>query len=618
MPATFNNKIEIRLKDLFLFLFFVFLATIHLYPGAGSNGNVEQWINITNHTFHGNQDFLFSYGPLFWITGGTTTQYSAASYWLATIFLSGMYAVFWATTLSLALETRTILLLSVAFLLFIGSLTFFPALFLWPFILVVYLEQRPTVKLDQKLYLLLGLFIALAAYIRFYWGMVALATLGSYFFSRALADRKFLGLAWLLAGLVVSYVVIGLIVFHNTESLLNYLLINNQLSFGNSVDMTLDVNNRNGTWVAVTLIFIALNIYVLLRKKYVLLTLNVLLLLFLKVGFSRTDHYIDHFVPPVAVLLLLPLLDKSHFGRVTFLIVAASLYYLNVVPSYPGAPDRKPLRPVVNFNVDYDSRMQAAYQEYKLSPELLSLIGNSSIDVYPYNNEYAFANKLNYQHRPVFQNYMTLTPKLDSLNQAFYESAGRPRFVLWTTGIMCTSLQCNPFASFDGKYSLNEDPLTTSAILMNYHPVRAGTGKNGFPLVLLEKNDSVSKYSETLVASQEKLEFGKWYEVPRGGEGLYKVKPEFNFTLYGRAKNMLFRGSILKVKFKLPSGDIKEYRANILNSASGILVSPLLDSFEFAGIGPTHIMFEASSQRYFEPSFSAQWVRIPAAGLKVK
>jgi hypothetical protein len=618
MFMSINNSHQISFKGLFFFFVVVFIATLHPFSPAGSNGNVEQWMNITNQAFYGNQDFLFSYGPLFWLTGGTPAQYSLTTYWLSIAFLSGVHAVFWAAIVSMALETRTILFFSGLFLLFIGSLVFLPALFLWPFLLVVYLDRFGRNKSAAKTYFLLGMLVAFEFYVRFYWGLVALATLGSYLFSCALADKKISAILQLLAGWFISYILLGLLIFHDYKSLLDYIVINNQLSFGNSVDMTLDVVNRPGTWLAVAAVFIAFNVYAALARKYLWITINVLLLLFLKVGFSRTDHYLEHFIPEVAILLILPALDKSALSRATLVVVATCLYYLAVIPSFPGAPVRKPFRASVDFNVDYASRMQTSYGDFKLSQDLLDVIGKGKIDVYPYNNEYAFANKLNYKHRPSFQNYMTLTPKLDSMNQLFFESDERPQFILWTGGITCGTPACNPFDSFDGKYSLNEDPLTSSAILLNYHVVKEGVGRAGTRVVLLEKNQAISRYAETPISTQENMEFGKWYKAPASNGALLKLKPEFKLTLYGRLRNLLFRGEVLKVKYLLPSGETKEYRANILNAGSGVIVSPLPDKLDFGGAAPTHIMFEMASRRYFAPSFNAEWVAIPVTSLKVR
>ena len=78
-----NSKLSDFLKKyrneslVFFVVFVVVFSSMKMLTGSGSNGNVEHWINLTNQMFYGKQDFLFSYGPLFWLTaGGATTQYN--------------------------------------------------------------------------------------------------------------------------------------------------------------------------------------------------------------------------------------------------------------------------------------------------------------------------------------------------------------------------------------------------------------------------------------------------------------------------------------------------------------------------------------------------------------
>ncbi len=595
----------------FLAVFVIVFSSLKMYSVAVSNGNVEQWVNLTNQMFYEGNDFLFSYGPLYWLAGGSSSQHSAYAYWSSIVFLSLINASFWSVVSTLVSRANTYIFLAAAFFLFFSNLIFSAALFILPFAIVAYFEcskDKPLV-IGPRLMMVLGAVVGFLFYVRFFYGLVGLATFGSYFFVRLFSEKKISGLALFVAAVIASYIIAGLIIFHDKASLVNYLIINKNLSFGNSVDMTLDVVNSPKTFAAALLIIAFLNIYLLLRRRSLLLTANVLLLLFFKLGFSRTDHYVNYFVIPAAALALIMVFDKGRLGKVLFLLTMACLYYLSINPSYSGAPTKNALLPAIDFKVEYEDRMQGLYADFKLEEDLLRKIGKSTIDVYPYNNEYAFANKLNYTHRPLFQNYMTLTPTLDLMNKEFFESSRRPQFILWTSGIDCRSKNCNVFDAFDQKFSLNEDPLTVSSILLNYHVVKISKGKGGAPLMLLETNDGQVAYSE-LPVSEVTMKFGEWYKVPKFSEGVVKVLPDFKFTVYARLKNLLFRGSILKVRYKLVSGDIREYRLNILNSKSGVWVTPLLDSFELSGDAVDSVMFVSGNADYFNPEFKSRWVGV--------
>lgn len=606
-----------KLIFIFLLMFVVVFSSIKLSTGVGSNGNVEQWINVTNAMFYGNQDFLFSYGPLYWLSGGTTTQYNIFTYWSTIVFLSFVISYFWATTFTLTYKANSYIFFAITYFLFFDALNFKSALYLWSFATVAYLEfsKSSPITLKSKGLIIVGFLIGFSFYVRFFYGIVSLATFSAYFCVDFLAKRRIREFILFAGSVLVSYLFFGMLIFHEVSSIVHYFIINKNLSFGNSVDMTLDRINSRESLIAVTLTSLFMNIYLLIKRRSLFLPINALFLLFFKLGFSRTDHYVGYFVVPVAALALIMLFEKSKLAKFLFALTMGCLYYLLSNPSYPGAPARNPLTLPIDFAVDYNVRLGNSYSSFKLNEEFRRRIGNSKIDVYPYNNEYIFANNLNYWHRPLFQNYMTLTPTLDLMNQHFFESPERPKFVLWTAGLSCSpAANCNAFDGLDKKYSLNEDPLTSSSILLNYHIVSAQKGRNGVPLILLEENNNYTNYSKSVI-SEEEMRFGQWYKVPKFEGQVIKLIPNLKFTAYGWLKNLLFRGSILKIKYRFTTGEVREYRLNIINSKSGIWISPLLDNFELSGFAIDSIMLESQSSRYFQPTFKSTWLNIPISGV---
>lgn len=609
------KSLLVRYKAELLIFFAVFVlvfSSTKMYSVAVSSGNVEQWVNLTNQVFYDGRDFLFSYGPLYWLVGGSSSLYNAESYWLAIAFVSLVNAAFWSLIFTLVHRGQAYIYLAVAFFLFFSAITFSPAFYLLPFALVAYFDcakEKPMI-VGRRGMLALGAVVGFLFYVRFFYGLVGLATFGSYFFIRLFSERRPSRLICFVVAVAISYLIVGFAIFHDASSIVNYLIINKNLSFGNSVDMTLDIVNSKRSLIAALIVIGVLNVYLLIKRRTLLLTVNVLLLLLFKLGFSRTDHYLGYFVIPTAALALVMVFDRNWIGRMLFTVTMVCLYYMATTPSYSGAPTKDSLQPAIDFRAEYTDRMQGLYADFKLDDQLLKKIGQASIDIYPYNNEYAFANKLNYKHRPSFQNYMTLTPALGLMNKDFFESSARPDFVLWTAGIVCVSKDCNVFDAFDQKYSLNEDPQTVNVILQNYHIVSYSSGKGGVPLILMAANE-VKTVSEDVSLSESTMKFGQWQKVPKFSNGVVKAVPDFELTIYARLKNLLFRGDILKVRYRLVSGDIREYRLNILNSKSGVWVTPLLDNFGFSGDAVDSVMFVSDSARYFNPEFNVKWVGTP-------
>lgn len=603
--------------NIFFGVFVLIISTLKIYNNIPSAMSVEQWMNLTFSMFHGEQDFLFSYGPLYWITGASTTTYSSHEYWLIVIFWAAIYAAFWSLVLSTCIRSKSGAFLALVFILFIGTIYYASALFLISFCAVMFLEasRHSRIEIRTPIYVALGVIVGFALYIRFFHGLTAFITLGAYFFSLFLVNKKIGRPIAFIAATAIAYIVVGAIIFHEARSLIDYLIINRHLSFGNSIDMTMDVDTNTRVYMLAGISVLLINISLIKNNLMLVLPANAILLICFKTGFSRIDHYIPYFIVPAAVISLSMVLKKGWLGKVLFLGSIGCLYVAAAVPAYTGAPVIDVAKKGTNTDADYETRLAGIYQAYKLPETVISLIGNSKVDVYPYINEYAYANKLNYYHRPLFQNFMTLTPELDKLNQEFFESSRRPEFVIWTPGVLCSQQDCNFFDNFDNKYSLNEDPLTTSAILNNYKPVMTVTGKGGIPVVIMKANSDITKYKQATVASQ-RMEFGKWYKVPTSSSGIVKVIPNFEITAVGKLQNTLFRGQIVKISYMTRYGVLKEYRLNIINSKSGIMASALPSNFEMGADEVDSIKFSVDSSHYMKPSFNAEWIATPFPALK--
>lgn len=457
-------------------------------------------------------------------------------------------------------------------------------------------------------------------YVRFFYGLLGLLTIGSYLFSQFITRKKLSDGFYFSVSVVIFYILFGFIIFHDNINIINYLKINSQLSFGNSVDMTLGVENTVGCYISVMLIFLLLNAYIILNKRNnLLLTINIIFIILFKLGFSRTDHYISYFVYPIAAMSLVMIFERRLVNNILFLSVIACLFYLVSNPIYPNARTIDYLSVNIDANKSFNERIANTYPEFKLKKEILDEVGNSSIDIYPYNNEYAFSNSLNYVPRPVFQNYMTLTPKLDRMNEAFFSSDQRPEFILWTAGVTCNAPDCNAFDGFDLKYSLNEDPLTSMSIISNYHQVMLSSGKNNSPVMLFKKNSTKNILKENII-SESTLRLNKWYQVPVINSGVVKIKPDFKFTILGRIKNMFYRGDVLKIRYRLTDGQEILHRVNILNAPSGILLSPLLDKFEesgFSGKTVESFMLEIDSNYYLKDDLNATFIQFDIPNIKI-
>ena len=598
-------------------IFLVGLVSVRPAPKSSTLG-VEQWMNLTNELFYGDRDFIFSYGPLFWLFDGVAQPYNLASYILSVVAISATGAIFWGIATILAWRTGSLWMLGAMFICLAVGLFFPQQQATWPLLVIAYLEYRKEKPIESNLFLLaiFGLLAAIFMYVRFYYGLIAVATFGSYFLYRSIKYRKIYELPVLSISFAIGYLALGMLIFKEGGSITSYVMRNLQLGYGNAVDMTLDVS-ENVIVAALSAILVA-GIFVqtaLLRPAMALSTLAIVLIS-IKLGFGRSDHFTSHFVLMVLATWLVLTYERSSFGRTIASILGLLLVILGNTPIFPGAPTLGGWRLPIDFVEPYDRRMSRTYAEFVLPEEVLKEIGSETIDIYPYRNEYAFANRLNYRHRPSFQNYMTLTPALDEENSRFLSGRNRPEFVLWTGEVGCVN-DCNPFFDVDGKLSLNEDPLTVDAILSNYVPIVTTETAAGAPVTLFKASVTGG------IRDQRQLEhfdmaFGEWYKIPQRQDGhVVRLELSLTFTFIGRLRNLLWRGEPLYASYLLESGVTMKVRTNILNSASGLWASPFLKDLTFAGEEVVAIRLEPPSSNYMVANFVASWRTYKAPALSI-
>jgi hypothetical protein len=87
-------------------------------------------------------------------------------------------------------------------------------------------------------------------------------------------------------------------------------------------------------------------------------------------------------------------------------------------------------------------------------------IGVSKVDIYPWNAQLLFENKLNFSPRPVFQPYTAYTKDLETMNFNHYNNRQTaPDFVIYE------------FLAIDQRYPLFDEPKVNLCLLKNYQVV---------------------------------------------------------------------------------------------------------------------------------------------------
>ena len=206
MTKLFENQ---RVLLGFFVLFITILLSMQFDDTPSSANNVEQWVNLTNQMFYGSHDFMFSYGPMYWIVGGTSSIYNKFTYIISRLYLTLNYSLFWTILSILLIKNKSYMWLAITYLLclctlkvnntlalFLHTLTLNNALYLLPLVFIYFLEysQDEPVKLNIICYFLLGLYIGFMFYIRFFFGFIGVVTISTYLFSKTIPHYKNLNL----------------------------------------------------------------------------------------------------------------------------------------------------------------------------------------------------------------------------------------------------------------------------------------------------------------------------------------------------------------------------------------------------------------------------------------
>ncbi len=319
-----------------------------------------------------------------------------------------------------------------------------------------------------------------------------------------------------------------------------------------------------------------------------------MLFLLFKHGFVRADIHILIFFgfAPLYYYLFFSfsrrVFQKELASRVLWLFLLCSLFSLNTFPlihyltqnpkikayfksRYPGinrsnftsyslAPSQD-LGFVWNTYWESSSLAEPDTLDRILDPAWLKEIGDSPVDIFPYEISLLYFNNLNYRPRPVIQSYSAYDPYLDKLNAQFLSRKAAPEYLLFAAN------------SIDKRYPLWDEGLTKQAILSNYDFLGQKKG-----LILLKKRKQARSQKLTL-KRQETVHLGDtiWVEEP---EGLEVIVPEIAYTALGKVLRFGYQPPPLFIELILADDTILQYRAIPTLLESGVIANKCIVSLD--------------------------------------
>jgi hypothetical protein len=298
---------------------------------------------------------------------------------------------------------------------------------------------------------------------------------------------------------------------------------------------------------------------------------------FWKYGFSRQDIW--HLETTFKVLVLaagplLLLLDVRrwyHFALMGGVLIG---FFLNLrhsegwnPPEWHGTGWRNGL----DWLQDFTEKKQRYAEQYRqnvqkshaLPDSVRQIIGNGTVDVFPWHYTYAAANGLRLSPRHIPQSYAAYHPWLDGLDARFFASEQAPDFVIWH---LKPYEEGGQFMGLDDRYILQDAPKTMLALLDRY-AVRVRHPR----FLVLEKR------AAHFVAGQwTQMPYATFLEKGIEGNKLVYLKGKFKKTALGRLKSMLYKDDPIFLDVDC-GGVVRRIKIVPALAAQGIWLAPWLE-----------------------------------------
>ena len=588
-----NNKIRASYYQPLLILAAlmasVFLALLtFIQPGAPLEPGLDSsWAYGLNYTFQHNlvvgRDIYFTFGPLGFLEHTRLLTISmvdiSTSFWFACSIVMNMLIFFLCRAAAISKWQLVVnLCFGLLIILFANSHIQRILIICYAGVLLHWYNR------SLLCLLLVSLVSVLTLLIKFSHGAVALSLYFPYLFVITLRDKNFNQVLIGFISLPVFYTLIWYGIYGDLAGAAGYLEGGLQFSRGSTSAMALNPDNN---FLAIAGFYIAflLGIAVIARstqKKWILMPLCFLGPLFIwsKYAFGREDsaHLSALMSFVFYVVILWVIYEKSFRNKLACLLIIPLCFisWRAMHSEITGAAEFTPALsyyPVRTFKYrgKHEELMQIMGNRSKetlaplaLPTALRDTIGNSTVDIYPWETLIAAANDLNWTPRPVYQSYISYTPFLDSANQHFFDGDHAPEYIVW---------HYHSYADIGTRFPFSSDPLTLQSILQHYKMISC-EGKFCLWQRTKEQQLSVEEYLQT-----SNVPWNSWVSVPDIDADAIRLHVDAEHTIAGKLNLAAWKEGGIEIDYRLRDGSIMTHEVVLDNAVSGLWASPYITSF---------------------------------------
>lgn len=220
----------------------------------------------------------------------------------------------------------------------------------------------------------------------------------------------------------------------------------------------------------------------------------------------------------------------------------------------------------------------------RLKDSIRSIIGQHTVDIYPWNYAFVPANQLNWKPRPVIQSYAAYTSFLDQRNADYFESSLAPEFIIWHNENAHLGSVNNPgLSSIDGRFVLNDEPKTIRMMMKNYQKIYSDS------MITLLRKEPVLNTCKLFDLDTNHTKWNEWVSIPPNISGLWAFI-NINRSFKGSLLSFIYKDTYYQIELDFKDGHQRLYRVVPKNSRDGLYISPLFTN-RFFNVTDTPIRF---------------------------
>lgn len=515
------------------------------------------------------KDYIFTYGPLGFLGTRTALGFSRLYFLFSDLFIIGNFAFILVYVFRRFYSFQT---LGFCFLVVysISGFSTYSDQIIFTFLLISIFWLNYSLVRSKPAGLIIPVIITVVLfYIKVNISFISLIIFYGYLVYFIFSEKEE-RIAKILYGLAVPLIII-LLSFPLRTDLLGYISGGLSLIDGYNDAMNL----KPGEYLKYIIIagvligvFFVTFFYRNFRTNIILfVTCGIVTYVLFKQSFVRSDLHVAIFFvyfPGLCGLLAIFYKKLSVFQVYTAACICSTCLIAGLVlGSYSKLGDRLNYLAAVFSPNNIQERYENSFNRFNLPPEVKEIIGSKTVDIIPWNIDYLYFNRLNYNPRPIIQSYSVYTPYLINLNKQKYESDSAPDFVLFSN------------MSIDGRYAFFDDQEVKLDLLKNYSCLGVyNAQKVEFLLFQRNPGNASLNFSPPL---DESVKFNEDYFLKDSNKS-YFIKIGVDYSLFGKAVRFLYKPFPILIYFTLEDGTTHSYRAIVPIIKNGVLINPLIEN----------------------------------------